>query len=109
MVITICCSTRSCRRPDLRRPHSCGLPLGPPQCRERDSLRQCYRSSPLRLLLTLLLMCVGWLWSGVAQAADRIPEAQVTMTLVPDAHGRFTDAQVVERLTYDTDKDAYGA
>lgn len=63
----------------------------------------------MRLLLTLVLMCAGWLWGGVALAAGRIPEAQVTMTLVPDAHGRFTDAQVVERLTFDSDKDAFGA
>jgi uncharacterized protein (TIGR04222 family) len=64
----------------------------------------------LQLLLTLVLACVGWLYGGVAMAAtDRIPEAQVTMTIVPDAHGRFADAQVIERLTYDSGKDAYGA
>jgi uncharacterized protein (TIGR04222 family) len=61
-------------------------------------------------LLTLVIACVGWLWGSVAMAAtDRIPEAQVTVTIVPDAHGRFADAQVIERLTYDESADGYGA
>jgi uncharacterized protein (TIGR04222 family) len=59
--------------------------------------------------MTLVLAFAGLVWGPSALAADRIPQAEVTMTIVPDAHGRFSDAQVIERLTYDSDKDAYGA
>jgi uncharacterized protein (TIGR04222 family) len=58
----------------------------------------------LRLLVALVLTCAACLWGGVAHAAERISDAEITMTLVPSATGRFSDAQVVERLTYDPGK-----
>lgn len=59
----------------------------------------------LRFFLALALTLTALLLGSPAWAAERISDAEITMTLVPDSHGRFADAQVVERLTYDAGKD----
>ncbi|MBC7544647.1 MAG: TIGR04222 domain-containing membrane protein [Candidatus Sericytochromatia bacterium] len=59
----------------------------------------------MRLLLALVLSCAACLWGGVARAAERISDVDVSVTLVPGSHGRFSDAQVIEKLTYDAGKD----
>lgn len=59
----------------------------------------------LALVLAILILGVA----HPALAAERIGQAEVTMTIVPDKAGRFADVQVIERLHYVPDGEPGGS